>query len=132
MKSVSIVIDTNAFLRFLLNDVPQQKKEVDQLLKQARNDKIQLIVPQIVIFELNFILDKYYNFPKEEVIDKLTALVSASYLQVESNEVFLEALAIYKSTQISLPDCFLAAKAYIESTDLFTFDQQLKKMFSSL
>jgi predicted nucleic acid-binding protein len=44
------VVDANCFLRFLLNDIPEQAEEVEKLLSEAKNSKNTLFVPQIVLF----------------------------------------------------------------------------------
>jgi len=124
----SIVADTNIFLRFFLDDVPEQKIITEKLLQRAKDKEIRIIVPQIIIFEISFILEKGYHFPKEQVIDKLNAIISAEYLQIESRDIFISALTIYKSANVSLTDCFLFAKAKAENAELFTFDKKLKKL----
>lgn len=123
-----IIADANAFLRFILNDNPDQKKVFNKLLQQAKQDKITLIVPHIVIFEMDFILEKYYEFSKEAVIERLQPLVSTKYLQVDDREVFMSALKIYSSVNISFVDCFLLAKATLEEAKLFTFDKKLENL----
>jgi len=123
-----IIVDTNVFLRFLLNDIPKQKIEFEKLIKRAKENKIELLVPQIIIFEINFILEKYYGYGKKEIIDRLKSLVSASYFQVESRETFLAALSIYGSTSTSFVDCFLISQAKDKNAEIFTFDKVLKKL----
>lgn len=124
----SFVIDTNAFLRLLLDDIPKQADVVKKLIKQAKKEQVRIIVPQIVVFEIDFILRKYYGFEKQEVIDKLKPLLSASYFVIESMGIFQNALILYKENNVSLADCFLIAKAQVEEADLFTFDQKLKRL----
>ena len=124
----AVVVDTNAFLRLLLDDFPKQADLVKGLINQAKKEQIRIIIPQIVIFEIDFILRKYYSFEKQEVINKLKSLLSASYFEVESISVFRNALILYKENNVSFADCFLLAKAEAEEADLFTFDKKLKKL----
>lgn len=124
----SVVVDTNVFLRLLLNDVPQQANQVKYIIRQAKKEEIKIIVPQIVIFEIDFVLRGYYNFEKQEIIERLKALLSASYFVIESVNIFQNALTLYKENSVSFTDCFLVAKAEAEEADLFTFDQKLKKL----
>ena len=84
----SFVVDTNVFLRLILNDIPKQADKAEKLLKQAKAHKINLTVPQIVIFEIEYALTKYYGFPKDQVIDKLTSIVFAKYLACQNREIF--------------------------------------------
>lgn len=123
----AVIVDTNAFLRLLLNDIPLQADRVEHLIHQAKKEEVRIIVPQIIIFEIDFILRKYYKFEKQEVIEKLKSLLSASYFAIDSVSIFQDALTLYKKSNISFVDCFLISKAEAEDADLFTFDQQLKK-----
>jgi predicted nucleic-acid-binding protein len=123
-----IVVDTNAWLRFFLNDIPEQKNSVVTLLRQAKESEIILLVPQIVIFELHFILDTYYHHSKSEIISVLKPLVSSEYIELESKEAFVATFSFYSSaSSLSFVDCFLLAKSQLENAELFTFNKQLKK-----
>ncbi len=123
-----LIVDTNPFLRFLLNDVPYQKKEFEKLLNQAKKSQITLLVPQIVIFEINFALEKYYQYPKEEIIIKLKSIIEAPYLEVADFQIFLDCLKFYSELNLSLVDCFLLTISEQQETELFTFDKNLQKL----
>lgn len=125
----SIIIDTNGFLRALLNDIPEQAEKIKQLIKQAKKGQITIIVPQIVLFEIDFALEKYYKQNKQEVIEKLKSLLSASYFVIESRDIFQKALLFYSENNISFVDCFLLARAKLEEAELFTFDQELLSLY---
>ncbi len=120
-----VIVDTNALLRFLLNDIPQQKKAVEKLLQQAKKNKITLCILPIVIFEIDFTLRKYYKFDKDKVIDKLESIVGTTYMQVEQKEIFLESLKLYRAINISFVDCFLLLQAESRNAEIFTFDKKL-------
>lgn len=124
----SLILDTNVFLRFLLDDVPSQAKEATKVLIKAKSKRLKIFVPQIIIFEIFFALDKYYKFPKTEVIEKVGTLLATSYLDIEDRTVFQEALEVYKSKNIDFIDCFLICKARKNNSSLFTFDKDLSKL----
>lgn len=124
----SYILDTNIILRLLLEDIPLQYKQARKIFLDAKNGKVILILPQIVVFEVNFALKKFYNLEKEEIIIKLESLISTDYIQAESKEIFIEALAYYRLLNISFVDCFLLSKTKLEKAELFTFDKRLKKI----
>ena len=126
-KVKKCILDTNCFLRLFLNDIPEQANQVEEVLEQAKKKKVEIFVPQIILFELHFALEKYYHFPKDEVIDKLKTLVATEYLKVESQEIFSTALTLYTQASTSFVDCFLLAQSQKEKAELFTFDQKLRK-----
>lgn len=122
------VLDTNAFLRLFLNDIPRQAELVENLLKKAKNAEIIIYLPQIIIFEIAYALDKYYNFPKDEVIQKLKSIIISPYLKIQNREVFKETIKTHNNQTISLSDCFILQFADYKDCELFTFDKKLKKL----
>lgn len=119
-------VDTNVFLRFILKDNVQQYKTVRGLFKKAKDIEVKLLVPQIVIFEINFVLGKVYHIGKEEIIQQLESLLSTYYFHIQNDEIFKDALKLFKISNNSLVDCFLILKAKQEGAELFTFDKKLK------
>src|SRR5258708_9135396 len=103
----SIILDTNAFLRFLLSDIPEQANEVNHLFIKAKAKGLEIFIPQIVLFEIQFALDKYYKFPKNEVIDKLGVLLSTPYLKIQDVDIFQEAIVLFSDNNINFVNCFL-------------------------
>lgn len=124
-----IIVDTNIFLRLLLDDVHEQHLEAKKFFAKARNHKVEAFIPSIIIFEINFALEKYYLLSKGIIIKSLTSIISAKYLKVENREVFKSAISIFEKSNISLTDAFLIAKAKSENLEIFTFDKKLLKQF---
>lgn len=124
----NLVVDANIFLRFLLKDIPRQYSEAEKLFRRAKAGEITLIVPQIVIFEIAFALQKFYGFPKEEVVDKLKSLVDMEYFLIQDRQIFQEALKIFAVNNISLVDSFLIYLASSKQAKLITFDEKLTKI----
>lgn len=125
-----IILDTNIILRFILDDVHKQYIEAEELIKKAKNKKILIIIPEVVIFEVAFTLSSYYEQPKATVLNVLKSLISSDYFEVENKQIFLNTLKIYENTNLQLVDCFLAAKSKFLEAQLYTFDNNLKKYLS--
>lgn len=123
-----LIADTNIFLRLILNDVPEQADEVERLLKKAKKGNVKILVPQIIIFEIEYALSKYYKFLKVEIIDKLEAILAAPYFSIQDGNIFKRSLKDYREKNLSLVDCFLMAKSEIEEVQIFTFDKNLSKL----
>ncbi len=123
-----LVLDTNILLRFLLKDIPSQYDLAVKKIKQARKEKIKLIVPQIVIFEITYALIKGYGFEKDKVVKALKGLIFSKDLVVDDREIFTEALKMFKEKNLSLVDCFLYTYAKRIGTEVFTFDKALQKI----
>lgn len=128
----SVILDTNCFLRLFLDDIPKQADEVEKLIKRAEKGRINIFIPQIILFEINYIFQKYYVFPKQEIVDKLKVILTAPYFTVESKDIFGQAVLLYEKKNISFVDCFLLSKAQSENAELITFDKKLKNLASSI
>ena len=122
------IVDTNAFLRLLLDDVPKQADKVEKLFKEAEVKKHKLTVPQIVIFELSYAFEKYYELTKEEIIEKVDTTLAMNYLTIQNRELFQEALEIFRNNNLSLADCFIYCFAQKRNAEIFTFDKALQKL----
>ena len=125
---MTIIFDTNPFLRLLLNDLPKQADEVEKIITKAKGAEITIIVPQIVIFEIHFALDKYYKLKKSKIINKLELVINADYINLQDKNIFREAISLYKQYNLDLVDCFLLAKAQLENAQIFTFDKEIQKI----
>lgn len=121
------VIDTNAFLRWLLDDIPSQANRVERLLKDAKQRKVELVVPQIVIFELVFALEKYYRFTKQEIIAKIKSVLAMSYLKVQNDNIFERAIDLFSQRRLAFVDSFLISFARQNQAELFSFDKDLMR-----
>ncbi|MBN2604134.1 MAG: PIN domain-containing protein [Candidatus Thermoplasmatota archaeon] len=121
------LLDTNILLRFLVGDVPSQYKISKKLLEDASQGKVSLFIAQIVIFEVDFGLVKFYKFNKKKVIGMLESLVGISYIKIDNRDIFKKAIKLYKDLNLDLVDCFLLAYKKEKSLKLFTFDKKLQK-----
>ncbi|AKM83357.1 hypothetical protein A2422_04075 [Candidatus Woesebacteria bacterium RIFOXYC1_FULL_31_51] len=124
---VEIIIDTNAILRFILKDVSTQHIEIYELIKKAKNKKLRIIIPEIVVFETYFTLKSYYEYEKETLLKVLESLLSANYLKIENKQIFMEAVKIYRTSNLEFVDCYLVSNAKALNLNMFTFDSNLKK-----
>ncbi|TSC88283.1 MAG: twitching motility protein PilT [Microgenomates group bacterium Gr01-1014_7] len=127
-KMKVLVLDTNTLLRFLLDDVLSQTKEIRKKIELAKLGKIKLVVPQIVVFEIVYALTKEYGFKIEEVIGVLRRLLINKDLQIQDEDIFEQTLRIF-SKKLSLADCFIYFFAKKNNAELFTFDKNLQKAF---
>ena|SRR3989344_6951482 len=124
----SLILDANAFLRFLLNDVADQANEVAELFKAAKGSKIKIDVLQITVFEIVFALEKYYKFPKNEIVSKVGVLLTTPYLRIQDVKIFQDALILFNNKKVDFVDCFLICSAQDKGVGLFTFDKHLQSL----
>lgn len=122
-------LDTNAVLRLLLNDIPEQHLAVKKLLAQAAG---QFSVADTAIIELVFALQRYYDFSRPQISEAATGLMQLK--EINCNRTFFErALPIFvEYPALSFEDCCLAACAELnDAKPLWTFDKKLASQAAS-
>lgn len=97
-------VDTNIFLRFLTRDDEKQYQACRKLLEKASTGKIKLITSAVVILEVLWTLNSYYNEPKEQIVEKIMSLLDSPNLEVENKEIFHEAIIIWQQENVSFND----------------------------
>lgn len=99
-------LDTNVILRFLTRDEEKQYQACKKLFNKTKKGKIKFITSALVVFEVIWTLQSYYNETKESIVEKITSLVELPNLETEHKEIFLESLFIWQQKNIEFNDAF--------------------------
>lgn len=113
-----IIIDTSALVRFFTNDDKIKASKVKNLL-----EKEEILLPDIIFIELNYVLTKLYKIEKTELVQIYQFLLSQN--NIKTSEEIKEALELFKTVSLSVADCLIAVCAKDET--LASFDQKLIK-----
>ena len=126
-----IFVDTNYFLRFLLQDIQKQHKEAEKLFLEAAEGKLKLFTSLIVVFEIYWVLSSFYKKDKREAVGILDEILSFQFLKIDEKEILSEAIRIYKKNNVSIEDSYNVAFAKGRNAVVFkTFDVKLAKLFT--
>ena len=126
------ILDTNALLRFLRNDIPAQAVEVDELFQSAQDGLAIITIYPFVILEAMYVLWKQYGHEKNDVAAQLVIIVDNPLFDVREKDALREALTEWSRGAISFVDAYLLFQSRQENKTLFTFDLKLKKAFRRL
>jgi len=133
MGEVVAFLDTNVILRYLLNDIPEQAEAVDELLREAEEGKILLRTNALVIAEIVWTCESYYELPKDEIRDKVLMILNTPGLEVEDAELLAEAVVLYVEKNVDFIDAYNACWAREEGIPLaYTFDLKHFRRFGWL
>ena len=133
MKAEICFADTNLFLRFLTNDVPDQADKVETLLHRAGKGEVKLVTTGLVIAEIVWTLESFYQVPKADIQDKVLAILNTPGLEVENADLLLQAAVMYAEKNVDFIDAFNAAwmmKQDVENA--YTFDQKHFNRFEGI
>lgn len=118
-------IDTNLFIRYFTNDDPQKADRVELLLAQAAKGKIKLITAEMVLAEVVWVLESYYDLEKLRIAEMLKAILATPGLEVLNGKIVQNAIPYYAQQNIDFVDAYIVAlmqKHGIEG--IYSFDKK--------
>lgn len=124
----NLYADTNALVSFLVQRSADQSKVLQNVIDDAQQGKVRLIVIPEILLEVSFVLKSRYLVQREDVYESLMHLVSSTYLEITNRAVFLDALEIFKETNMALLDIYLYLVAKKDNGEVLSFDRDLDKL----
>jgi predicted nucleic-acid-binding protein len=121
-----VLFDTNAILRYLLQDNEEMAKAVKQALAAG-----ECCITMEVMAEMVYVLSKVYKIERRLILNAIEGLIETGEISLAEPEVVLHAGKTYASTNLDFIDCLLAGYAKIKGHKIFTFDKDLKKRLAS-
>jgi uncharacterized protein len=68
-------IDANIILQFLTNDVPVKADDCETLLRRVENGEEEVYLPELVIADIVWTLEKYYRLERNRIREMITRIV---------------------------------------------------------
>ena len=123
--SKKVVIDTNLFVRYLINDDQKKAEAVDNLLDKAVKGELRIIVPSVVIAELVWVLESFYQLKADAILELVEAIINTSGLDVTDKSTVISALRLYKNRNIDFIDAWIIEFAKERGIKtIYTFDKK--------
>ena len=133
METETVFADTNLFLRYLTNDIPAQIDLVESLLHRAAKGKINLVTTSMVIAEIVWTLESYYELDKKEIQTMILGILNTDGLEVIGSDLILPAIVHYTDKNVDFIDAFNAAWMVKNDVDkIYTFDQKHFSRFEGI
>ncbi len=125
-----IFVDTNIFLRYLINDDVSISDKIEDVFKKASSGKILLITSSLVIIEIIFVLESYYDKSKKDIETAVLKIMNTKGLEIKDSDIILDALNYYLHKNIDFVDAYNAFFMKEHNiADILTLD---KKHFSRI
>lgn len=123
--SKKVVIDTNLLVRYLINDDQKKADAVDNLLDKAIKGEVRIVVPSVVIAELVWVLENFYQMRADTILELVEAIVNTSGLDVTDKSTVISALRLYKNRNIDFIDAWIIEFAKERGIKtIYTFDKK--------
>jgi uncharacterized protein len=125
MKPEAVFADTNLFLRYLTNDVPEQADAVEQLLHRAAAGEVNLVTNSLAIAEIIWTLESFYQLARYDIQEKILAIVNTPGLEVVDGDLVWQAITWYAEQNVDFIDAYNAAWLLSQGlTTVYTFDRK--------
>lgn len=124
-----IFIDTNIFVGFLTDDVPEKADACEKIFRRAVEKKVSLFTTEMVIAEIIWVLESYYNLEKDDIADKIEKILNTPNLVCPNNALILNALNIYVEKNIDYIDAYnslILKNKQIET--LYSYDKHFDRL----
>ena len=120
----TIILDANAILRYIIDDIKEQADIVQEILQ---NEEV-LILPE-VIAEVIYVMTKYYNYPRNKVSDYIIEFLEDSECNYQN---LINAVKTFGGKNLDFVDCLLYEYSKQKDYEVFTFDKDLNKLINQI
>lgn len=122
---MSAFVDTNVLVRHLTGDPPELAARATAYLR-AESD---LLLTDLVAAETVYVLDSFYEAPREQVAEALRSLIGFDSIVCVDPALLLRAVEVYETERIDFAEAYLVACA--ESTGVgrvASFDRSIDRV----
>lgn len=109
MGNKVLFADTNLFLRLLTNDIPEKVEVLIKLFKRAEQGELQFVTNSMVVAEIVWTLESYYELPKEDIQEKILATLNTPGLEIADGDLVLQAILWYTEKNVDFIDAYNSA-----------------------
>ncbi len=127
-----IFLDTNIFLRYFEQDDEDMAKDTERLFKRIINGKIACFTNSMVIMEIIWVLEKYYEWEKEEVCENIELILNTPNIRIAERSTIKSAIEIYKDMNIDFIDSY--NYTYIKANNdsqIYSYDRHYDRLNKS-
>jgi predicted nucleic-acid-binding protein len=118
-------VDTNVLVRHLTNDPAHQASRATAILENAER----LILTDVVVAELVYVLESYYERPRRQIAESVQSLLTLSSIAVSDHDLLLRAIELYEHTRLDYAEAYLAAAAELTGVGtVASFDRALDRV----
>ncbi len=120
-----MLIDTNVLIRHLTGDPPGLARKATQFLEHATG----LVCPDLVVAETVYVLESFYKVPREEVAQRIRAIVASPAVSVDDELLILRTLEVYEFDRLHFAEAYLVATAERSGIGaIVSFDQSIDRV----
>lgn len=122
-----IAFDTNVLVRILVEDDERQARRAREVLENATESDARVLLPDIVLSEMEWVLDSAYGVPRDTILSTLQQLLADPRFEFEDRDRAASAAILYQQGKGDLADYLLGLQAESSGArTTYTFDRALR------
>ncbi len=121
------LLDANVIIRFLIGDNEEFLTQSISIFNNIENASLEVEILESVLMEVFFVLTKFYQLPKKEVINDLKAILALNGVVNSNKAILIEALTLIEHKNIDFVDALICAKSKLQGYEKLSFDKDVKK-----
>jgi len=127
MSAQRQLVDTNVLIRFFTGEPREMAIKAHRLVECADEGELVLVVVPVIVAEVVYTLESFYEMERKEIADKLISFLQSRGIEaVESNRL-LNALQRCRDRNAHFADAYLAATAVQLENPIASFDRDFDK-----
>jgi predicted nucleic acid-binding protein len=122
---VSAFLDTNALIRHLTGDPPEQAPPANTYLERADEP----LLPDLIVAEVVHVLESFYEIARVRVAELVRAIIVFPGIIVVDEPLLLRALEVYEVERIDFAEAYLVASAEASGVEtIASFDRAIDRI----
>ena len=124
---MTLLLDANALVRFLVQDDPRQSAAATALLEKAERREVVLMLEAMVVAEVVYVLLGRYGRSRGEVAGVLLSIIQNAGVETLERDVITDALQRFAAVNVDFSDAWMAARAAQLGHAVASFDRDFDK-----
>jgi len=122
-------LDTNIFLRFLVDSKGKQHKECVKLFELIEQRKIKGVICCLILVEVYFTLKSFYKFSSSKCKRILEHILGLKNLRTVDDFNYHQALELFNKTGVKFVDCLIASLGFFQDGGvIISYDKDFDKL----
>lgn len=127
-----IFLDTNIFLRYFEQEDEEKALKIERLFKRIIGGEVTCFTNCMVMVEIIWVLEKYYEWKKEEVCENIELILNTPNIRIAERNILKSAIETYKEINIDFIDAY--NHAYIKAhnaSQIYSYDRHYDRLSRS-
>ena len=122
---MSAFVDTNVLVRHLTGEPPAQAARATRALEAGD----ELLLPDLILAELAYVLESFYELPRPRVAETLRAVLGFPPVRVVDPALLQRAVELYEVHRLDFADAYLVASAERSGVEqILSFDRAIDRV----